>query len=225
MSREIGAVIFDMDGVLCESEPFIAEAACRMFAETYGRTVVPEDFRPFVGTGEDRFIGGVAEKYGVALTMPRDKHRTYAIYLDIIRGRLHPVAGSREFVAECRRRGLKTAVATSADRVKLNGNLAEIGLPPASFDAVVTGDDIQRKKPDPEIFLAAAARIGMPPGACLVVEDAINGVQAAKAAGARCLALTTSFDAGALSAAGADFTAPHLVASELAAWTKSRPPH
>jgi HAD superfamily hydrolase (TIGR01509 family) len=206
----VTAVIFDMDGVLCESEPFIAEAGCRMFAETYGAQVIPEDFRPFIGTGEDRFLGGVAEKHGIRLTLPRDKHRTYAIYLEIIRGRLQPVRGAKGFVAQCRRRGLKLAVATSADLVKMTGNLNEIGLPPESFDACVTGDDIHRKKPDPEIFQVAAGRLGVSTAACLVVEDAVNGVQAAKAAGARCLGLTTSFDAETLRAAGADFTAPHL---------------
>lgn len=217
MKRESAfkAVIFDMDGVLCESEPFIAEAGCRMFAETYGVRVAPEDFRPFVGMGEDRFLGGVAEKCGVTLRLPRDKHRTYEIYFEIIRGRLQPVRGAKDFVAECRRQGLKLALATSADRLKMNGNLREVGLPPETFDVCVTGDDIQRKKPDPEIFQVAASRLGLWPSACLVVEDALSGVQAARAAGARCLALTTSFDAAALSAAGADRTAATFVEASL----------
>lgn len=200
------AVVFDMDGVLCDSEPFIAEAACRMFAENYRLGVTPEDFRPFIGTGEDRFLGGVAQKYGVVLTLPRDKQRTYEIYLEIIRGRLQPVPGVKTFVQTCRTRGLKLAVATSADAVKLNGNLREIGLPPETFDVCITGDDIQRKKPDPQIFQIAAARLGVQPAACLIAEDAVTGVQAAKAAGARCLGLTTIFDHETLRRAGADQT-------------------
>ncbi len=67
----IAGVIFDMDGVLLESEPFIAAAAVKMFAEK-GVEVAPEEFRPFIGTGEDRFLGGVAEARGVTLDMPRD---------------------------------------------------------------------------------------------------------------------------------------------------------
>src|SRR5439155_6457342 len=128
-------------------------------------------FAPFVGTGEDRFIGGVAEKYDIPIVMPRDKEQTYTIYLDIIRGRLHPLPGAVEFVAACRRRGLKTALATSADAVKMRGNLHEIGIPASDFDAVVTGDDVQRKKPDPHIFLLAASRLDVPPQNCLVIED------------------------------------------------------
>ena len=205
-------VIFDMDGVLVDSEPFICEAAMRMFEGTYGQVVRREDFTPFVGAGEDRFIGGVAEKYGVTLSMPRDKFRTYEIYLDIIRGKLDPLPGAVEFVRATRARGLKTAVATSADRVKMEGNLREIRLSPADFDAVVTGDDVARKKPDPEIFLLAASRLALPPAQCLVVEDAPNGVRAAKAAGCRCLGLTSSFTEQTLREAGADSVARDLSA-------------
>jgi HAD superfamily hydrolase (TIGR01509 family) len=203
-------VIFDMDGVLCDSEPFIYEASRRMFVERYGVDPKEEDFYPFVGAGEDRFIGGVAEKYGIRLDAERDKARTYEIYLEIIRGRLKPLPGVGEFVGRCRERGLKVAVASAADAIKVCGNLGEIGLAAESFDAIVTGSDVRRKKPDPEIFLAAAARLGLDVRDCLIVEDAPNGLRAAKAVGAVCLGLTTKFDAATLRAAGADWTAPDL---------------
>lgn len=208
-----------MDGVLCDSEPFIAEAAGRMFAERHGLTVKPEDFRPFVGTGEERFLGGVAEKFGVRLDMPADKDRTYAIYLDIIRGRLHPLPGVTEFVAACRRRGLKLAIATSADRVKLDGNLREIGLTPDLFNACVTGSEVRRKKPAPDIFLAAARKAQMAPETALVVEDAPNGIQAARSAGMCALGITTTFSAAVLGAAGADWTAPDLAHVPERVWS------
>ena len=105
---------------------------------------------------------------------------------------------------------MKLAVATSADRVKLDGNLAEIGLPPRTFDVCINGLEVERKKPDPQIFLLAAERLGMEGDRCLVVEDAPNGVTAAKAAGSKCLGVSTSFCAGDLLAAGADWIAPDL---------------
>jgi HAD superfamily hydrolase (TIGR01509 family) len=172
--------------------------------------VEAEDFVPFVGTGENRYLGGVAEKYGVTLDLDRDKARTYAIYLQIIQGRLEPLEGVREFIADCRRRGLRLAVASSADRPKVDGNLRQIGLPWATFDAVVNGLDVVHKKPDPEIFLLAASKLSLPPSRCVVVEDAPNGVQAAKAAGAVCLGLTTSFTAETLRQCGADWVAANL---------------
>lgn len=203
-------VIFDMDGVLCDSEPFIAAAAIDMFRQTYGVAATRDDFAPFVGAGEDRFIGGVAEKYGVKLTMPRDKRRTYEIYLEHIKGKLHALPGAVQFIHDCRARGFNIAVATSADHVKLVGNLAQIGVPAETFDAVVTGDDVERKKPDPQIFLLAAFRLNIPPQQCLVIEDATNGIRAGRSAGSACLGITTTFDDATLRDAGAHWTAPDL---------------
>ena len=210
--QTIRGVIFDMDGVLCDSEPFILEAAIRMFELRYHTKVLPEDFVPFVGAGEDRYLGGVAEKYGIKLDLDRDKVLTYEMYLELIRGRMNPLPGAREFIAECRQHGLRLAVASSADKMKLDGNLRELRLPPGTFDICVNGLDVVKKKPDPEIFLAAAAGLKLKASDCLVVEDAVNGIKAGKAAGARCLGITSSFDAAALTSAGADWTAPNLAA-------------
>jgi len=204
------AIIFDMDGVLCDSEPLIAEAACRMFAERHHISVQPSDFKPFVGTGEERFLGGVAELYGVTLSLPADKNRTYAFYLDIIKGRLLPLSGVQSFIIQCRKRGMKLAVASSADAVKVDGNLREIQLPRSRFDAVVSGNEVTRKKPFPDLFLLAAQRIGVPARDCLVIEDAVSGIHAAVSGGMRALGLTTSFSADTLTAAGASWVAPDL---------------
>jgi HAD superfamily hydrolase (TIGR01509 family) len=196
----IQATLFDMDGVLVDTERQICQAAVRMFGEL-GITVQPEDFRPFVGAGEDRYIGGVAEKYDVTLNLLEAKFRTYTIYGEIVRGRLEPLRGVREFIRRCREAGVKTAIATSADRMKMEINLREIGLPAETFDATVNGLQVKHKKPSPEIYLTAAEKLNIPPSRCLVIEDAVNGVQAAKAAGMYCMALTTSFDAKLLHAA------------------------
>ncbi|MBI4975865.1 MAG: HAD-IA family hydrolase [Spirochaetes bacterium] len=205
----IHGIIFDMDGVLADSEPIIMESAVQMFKE-HGVIVQASDFLPFVGTGEARFLGGVAEKYGFTLDIERDKTRTYDIYLDIIRGRLKPIHGAVEFVRACKAGGKRIAIATSADSRKMNGNLNEIGLPPSMFDAVVTGNDVVNKKPAPDIFLAAAKRLGIPAADCLVVEDAPNGIIAAKSAGAQCLGITSTFAKEVLIQAGADHTAASL---------------
>ena len=200
-------VIFDMDGVLVDSERFICEAGIRMFAE-HGVEAKPEDFVPFVGAGENRYLGGVAEKHGFPIDIERDKARTYEIYGGIVKGRLDPLPGVHEFICKCRARGLKLAVATSADEIKMVTNLKEIGIPPETFDTVVNGLDVEKRKPDPEIFLQAAGKLGLAGGDCLVVEDAVNGVKAAKAAGARCLGLTTSFSGDDLE--GADWISSTL---------------
>jgi len=211
----LDAVLFDMDGVLVDSEAFIAEAAAAMFAERHGVAVPVEDFRPFVGMGEDRYLGGAAEKHGVALDLPSDKERTYAIYGEIVRGRLGELPGAKAFVRECRARGLKTALATSADRVKMEANFREIGFAEADFDATVNGLEVERKKPFPDIYLEAARRLGATPGRCLVVEDALSGVKAGKAAGCRCLGIASSLSEEELREAGADYAAPDLARADL----------
>ncbi len=200
-------VIFDMDGVLADSEPFICEAAIRMFAE-HGIVTKPADYEPWVGTGENSYLGGVAKQYGFAIDIERDKARTYEIYGELIKGRLKALPGALSFVALCRERGLKTALATSADEVKMIDNLREIGLPPESFHATVNGLDVERRKPHPDIFLEAAARIGLPPETCLVVEDSTSGLAAGLAAGCRVLGLCTTNDARAMADA-------HWIAADL----------
>ena len=192
MQCVIRAVVFDMDGVLTDSEPLINAAAIAMFRER-GVVVAPEDFQPFVGTGENRYIGGVAEKHGVRLDIEAAKHRTYEIYLAMVPERLHAFPGAIELVRSCQKAGFKVAVASSADLVKIEANLRQIGLPPAAWDAVVSAEDAVRKKPAPDLFLAAARKLGVAAAECVVIEDAVNGIQAAKAAGMRCVAVAQSF--------------------------------
>lgn len=194
------AVLFDMDGVLTDSEPLINAAAVAMFRER-GVVVQPEDFLPFVGTGEDRYLGGVAEKCNYPLEIAAAKKRTYEIYLGLVPRQLRAFPGARELVQTCRRAGLKIAVASSADLVKIEANLRQIGLPLDSWDAVVSAEDATHKKPAPDLFLAAARKLGIRPLECVVIEDAVNGIQAAKAAGMRCVAVAQTFPAEQLTAA------------------------
>lgn len=193
----IKGVLFDMDGVLVDSEPYICKAAIMMFREL-GVNVRPEDFNPFIGMGENRYIGGVAEYHGVKVDIEHVKARTYEIYRIIVRGKLTPLPGAREFISKCRNKGFRLALATSADKIKMEVNLKEIGLSHDSFDTIITGLDVENKKPFPEIYIKAAGMIGLEPRDCLVVEDAVSGIKAAISAGCKCLAVTSSFDSSAL---------------------------
>lgn len=201
------AVLFDMDGVLLDSEEYICRAGVEMFKEK-GYAVDPEDFVEFTGMGENRYLGGVAEKNRIPFQLEKDKARTYEIYGELVKGKLAPFGGVTEFIGKCLSLGLKTAVASSADPVKISINLAEIGIPESTFQAIVSGLDIEHKKPAPDIFLKAAEKLGVSAAECLVIEDAISGVAAGKAAGSRVLALTTSFSVEELS--GADWISASL---------------
>ncbi len=197
------AVLFDMDGVLVDSEPIINAAAIHALAE-FGIQARPEDFGPFVGAGEDRYVGGVAELHGQTY-VPQMKHRTYEWYLKLLPSMGKAFPGARDLVEFLHRRGIPCAVASSADRIKVEANLTTVlQVPLDRFAALVTGEDVFRRKPHPDIFLEAARRLDVPPQACCVIEDAVHGVEAAKAAGMRCVAVATSFPAETLVTAGAD---------------------
>jgi len=200
-------IIFDLDGVLCHSEPYLAEAAIAMFRERYGLEVEPSEFAPHVGTGEDNYLAGVARDHGLELTLPDDKERTYDHYIEAIRGRLEALPGVIDMIQGCLARGIRLGVATNTNLRKLEANLREIGLPPDKFHAVISAEDIAQKKPDPEVFQRAASQLGLAPTDCLVIEDSPAGVEAAKAAGCQCLGVTTTFDGRTLCQHGADWTA------------------
>lgn len=196
----IDAVIFDMDGVLTDSEPVITKAAMLALAE-FGVSASEADFHPFTGTGEDRFIGGVAELHGVPYRLEMKK-RTYEIYLDIVDAEIVIYPGIPEMLAILAGMGIRMAVASSADAVKVQANLRAAGIGLNLFSAVCSGEDVVHKKPAPDIFLLAADKLGVSPEMCLVVEDAISGVKAAGAAGMRCVGISTSFPRKTLLAAG-----------------------
>lgn len=196
-----------MDGVLVESEEYINRAGVELFKEK-GFEVDPDAFLPFTGMGENRYLGGVAEKYQIPFDLKTDKARAYEIYAELVKGNLEPLPGVKDFIGKCRSLGLKIAIATSADLTKMKINLEEIHLPADTFDAAVNGLEIKNLKPAPDIFLTAAKRIGVDPVNCLVVEDAVSGVKAGKSAGARVLAVTTTFSKEELSLA--DWTCRNL---------------
>ncbi|CAJ2669453.1 unnamed protein product [Trifolium pratense] len=106
---------------------------------------------------------------------------------------------------QCKSKGLKVAVASSADRIKVDANLAAAGLPLSMFDAIVSADAFENLKPAPDIFLAASRILNVPPSECIVIEDALAGVQAANAAQMRCIAVRTTLSDEALESAGPNF--------------------
>lgn len=203
------AVIFDMDGVLVFSEPLLTEACMKIF-EDRGFQVRREEFKPFTGMGEARFMGGVAERHGIPFDPIADKELVYQVFLEIMPGRLEPLPGVPDFIYKCKQAGLKVALASSADDVKVYPILKHIGIEPSDFDVIVTGSMVSRKKPAPDVFLEAVKRLEVPAASCLVIEDAVAGIEAALAAGCRALGLTTAFHDEILKEAGADWTAKNL---------------
>ncbi|GAU11447.1 hypothetical protein TSUD_344380 [Trifolium subterraneum] len=204
---KVSAVLFDMDGVLCNSEEPSRRAGVDLFAEI-GVQVNVDDFVPFMGTGEANFLGGVASVKGVeGFNTEAAKKRFFEIYLDKYAKPDSGIGfpGALELISQCKSQGLKVAVASSADRIKVDANLAAAGLPLSMFDAIVSADAFENLKPAPDIFLAASRILNVPPSECIVIEDALAGVQAANAAQMRCIAVRTTLSDEALESAGPTF--------------------
>ena len=183
-----------MDGVIADTEAFNARASVLMFAELYGVTVQLEDFQPFIGGGDERYVAGVAEKYGVALDVEAAVARRAENFFKLLHdGPLPAAPGVRELVDQARAtEHVKLAIATSGRQDKQFPVIEGTGLRLEWFEAVITGDDVTHKKPDPQIYRLAGERLGLPPERCVVIEDAPVGVQAARGAGMRCVAVLSS---------------------------------
>ena len=185
------AILFDMDGVLIESEFLMRHAAIQALAE-WGIEAKHEDFREFTGMGEDMFVGGVAEKYGHTYTYDM-KDRAYDYFGEQVKELAHVPEGVKEMLTTLHEKGLVMAVCSAADLRKVRYNIQAIGVDESIFSALVTGSDVERKKPFPDIYLKGAELIGMDPKDCLVVEDAVSGIKAAHAAGMDAVGVPTTF--------------------------------
>ena len=185
------AILFDMDGVLIESEFLMRHASIQALAE-WGIEAKHEDFREFTGMGEDMFVGGVAEKYGHTYTFDM-KDRAYDYFGEQVKELAHVPEGVKEMLTALHEKGLVMAVCSAADLRKVRYNIQAIGVDESIFSALVTGSDVERKKPFPDIYLKGAQLIGMDPKDCLVVEDAVSGIKAAHAAGMDAVGVPTTF--------------------------------
>ena len=196
-------LVFDVDGILGDTEGLSVIATTRMYEALYGLKVQPEDFVPFIGTGAERYCIGPAVKYGVAIDVAEaveTRHRYFMELLaddpDISFPGIHALIQAAHDAPDC-----KLAIATSSPGKKSAETLKSSRVNPELFDVWIHGDLITHKKPHPEIYLRAAKEIGLDPAQCVAVEDAITGIASAKAAGMKVLAVTNSFPAEQLSGA------------------------
>lgn len=206
----IQGILFDVDGVIFDSESFIKQAFYNYFNSFYHKVITEKDMAPFVGTGERTSITGLCQALGLDCDVERDKKGIYDEYARLIKGKLKCMNGSKRFIENAHKAGLKLALATSADRVKLNSSLNETGLAAELFDFIVSGDMVARTKPDGSIYRYAASGLVLENDQCLVVEDALSGHMAAKRAGSPSLGVKSSFEERELVLSGADLVMKDL---------------
>ena len=190
------AVIFDIDGVLVDSYRAHFESWRRLAAER-GLEVTEAMFAACFGrTSRDIIRGWWGDAVGDAEARALDE-RKEALYRDIVRADFPAMDGAVELIESLHAGGFKLAVGSSGPPANVDLVLAKLNRD-GRFSAKVTGEDVTRGKPDPQVFLVAAKRLGVPPGSCAVVEDAKAGVAAANAAGMASIGLTGTTDRAGL---------------------------
>lgn len=206
----IQGILFDVDGVIFDSEPFIKQAYYNYYDSFYHKTITEADMAPYVGTGEATSIRCLGEELGLDYDVERDKKGIYEEYARLIKGKLKCMNGTKRFIGNAHKAGLKLALATSADRSKLNSSLNETGLGESAFDFIVSGDMVTRTKPDGSIYRYAASGLVLENEHCLVIEDALSGHMAAKRAGSPSLGVKSSFEEKEQVLSGADIVLKDL---------------
>lgn len=208
----LAGVIFDLDGVIVDSHP-AHKRAWKRFFQSIGKEVSNEDLA-FVLEGRKRedilrhFLGDLSE----------EQVRHYgAKKEELFRGsaqELKTIDGLPDFLEQLEAAGLPLALASSASRSRAEYMLKGLELK-ARFEVIVTGDDVAKGKPDPAIFQLAARGLGLGPENLLVCEDAVSGVEAAKVAGMKCLAIAANGRGPLLKQAGADVVVPDFTEARL----------
>jgi beta-phosphoglucomutase len=197
------ALIFDMDGVLIDSEPLHKQAKVEAFGQ-FG-IVLPESvYDRYKGRPDTTIVQEIVTQNGGTLEQAEEvlqlKHRLF----EAREHEMQPIPGAVDFLHWARAR-FRLALATSAT-ARNRAKILEILHISDWFEAVVDNSRLQRPKPDPEVFQIAMRDLGVQPRDCWVIEDSINGIQAAKAAGCTAVGITTTFFSAQLSAEGADIT-------------------
>ena len=181
------AVIFDLDGVLADSEPWWNEIDAKLLAE-YGVTYCREYHRDVLGVSYEVAVEFYKKAFGLSVPTEEMMRRRAELAIDFFANRVGLFSSAKEVLQELRRMKLRLAVATSSVGASARPFLDRHQLT-AFFDVIVTGDEIERGKPHPDIYLRAAEKLGVAAVACFVIEDALSGIAAAKAAKMRVSAI------------------------------------
>ena len=196
-------LIFDVDGVLADTEAISAQACTDAFRTLYDVEIPLEEHRAFIGATPQHHVEGLARRYGIRI----NTEKAVNAHLENFLARMKDAGdisypGAQELIQSVLQYDeWKLGFATGSGRRRSEATIAKVGIDPSRFSAWVTGDDVRFAKPDPEIYLRAASRLDIFPRQCVVIEDSVAGLAAAKAASMHCIAVTNTFPGEALRAA------------------------
>jgi HAD superfamily hydrolase (TIGR01509 family) len=184
------AIIFDMDGVLVDSEPFHVQIEKQQF-ELNNLTISEQEHHRYMGVASDVMWRDIALRHALPLEVEtlieQNKSESIRFFSSLEQIPLMP--GVKEVLETLHQKGFPLAVASSSFHEIIELILERTGLR-SYFLQVVSSKEAGKSKPEPDVFLLAARKLGVAPSYCLVIEDSFNGIKAAKAAGMRCIAFT-----------------------------------
>jgi HAD superfamily hydrolase (TIGR01509 family) len=189
MKGKIAAIVFDFDGVVVNSEPLYEKAERKLFNE-FDIKVPDEDWKYFKGISEGKFYKTISEKYRIDLPIDKLIKRGRDLLLQEFTNGLDYIPGYLDFIKEVKK-VYKTGLVTSSPSVVLNWIFEHTKID-NHFEYVVSSDNTEKCKPDPEPYLEIARRLRVAPQNMVIIEDSINGVKSAIAAGGITIGLTTS---------------------------------
>lgn len=196
------AVIFDMDGTIINAEDYHYQS----WKEILAKQRIPfsrSEFNTMIGTSNEGFVD-ILRKKGLAGEKEDIIQQKFTIYLSKVRKKAPPlINGFTQFFEDIKASGMKTAIATSEPKIVLDAIIKGHPLL-KKIDEIVSGEEVLKTKPDPTLFFYAADKIRVNFYDCIVFEDSLSGVKAAKAAKMFCVALSTSYSEKKLKEAGAD---------------------
>ena len=188
--ERIGGVVFDMDGVLADTEPVHGVAFAAVLA-SYGVVVTSEDYVFTVGRGSDEIWQWVRERWAVAdstsVLAAAFERSLLPRLVEVV-----PAPGAASFIEDLQRAGVPLALASSSSRRIVDHTLRALGFE-AAFAATVAGDESRPPKPHPAVYLAAAARLHVDAERCVAIEDSVLGLQSARAAGMKVVGIRNRY--------------------------------
>ena len=183
------AVIFDMDGVILDSEQVYQEIEREMYAEL-GINVTRQEHMTFMGTTENIMWEHMKSRHGLAEDPRELARRERERLLSRLRSPegIPPIEGIEDLLQKLHEKGIPLLLASSSVREIIETVLQKLNIG-QYFSGIVSGDEVERSKPAPDIFLEASSRAGLSPSKCIVIEDSVNGIRAARSAGMKVIGL------------------------------------
>ncbi|KIL07128.1 phosphatase [Clostridium botulinum] len=180
------AFIFDMDGVIIDSEPIHRQVHGEIM-NTLGINISKGELALYAGATNEYIFTKLKERYGIKKSVSElMDYKSKLIINKVKEESLEPINGIRELLNVLRKNNIKIAIGSSSPRSLIEAVIDKFNLHSA-FDCIVSGEEVERSKPYPDVYIEVSKKLGINPEKCIVVEDSHNGVQAAKSAGMKCI--------------------------------------